>query len=293
LGFKSEQELVSEVKLPLNPGDITQISCGGRHAVILSKNGEVFITGKNDLNYNSCQFTKYESGLKFTLISCGWDVSAGITNDKKLYVWGCNTSISNGAIVKEPQKLTLPEDQTPEDIKFGLKHSAILTESNEILITGSLRHFKKHTSRYATVHHNSVEWLRVTSSDIITHFSAGQNFITFAIHHHIVNGIGDDKFSQCERTIACDKIVKLESGWTHNAYLTESKELFLYGRNNYGQLGNGHKGGAVASPQKCPIHPVEQFSIGSEHCVLSSGDDIYAFGWNEHYSTGQNVDDDV
>ncbi|KAG5677470.1 hypothetical protein PVAND_007228 [Polypedilum vanderplanki] len=298
LGFKSEQELISEVELPLDPKDIKEIKCGARHSIILSKNGEIFISGKNELNENECKFKRIDSTFKFSYIACGWDVNAALSFSGELFVWGNNSSNQLGykkESIKFLQKLTLPDNEIVKSFKFGLKYMAILTMSNHILITGSLRHFRKHAENYQVLHHNSVEWLRVntkTDNDIITDYACGQNHLIYVIRNHILCSIGDNKFGQCGNFEIPDKIVKLESGWTHNGFLTVFKQLFLFGRNNHGQCGC-KSSEFIVEPQKCSISPVEQFSIGSEHCIILSEDDIYTFGWNEHRNCGHDTDDDI
>lgn len=103
---------------------------------------------------------------------------------------------------------------------------------------------------------------------------------------------GENKFGQCARIASEEKIVKLESGWNHVAYLTVSRKLFLYGRNNYGQLGTGNRS-EIDTPQECLIFPVDDFALGAEHGILKSNDAIYTWGWNEHRNCGIDGDDDV
>lgn len=90
---------------------------------------------------------------------------------------------------------------------------------------------------------------------------------------------------QCGEVKSDERIVKLSSGWTHNGFLTDTKELYLYGRNNYGQLGNRQRS-EYETPQKCRISPVDDFQLGAEHGILKSNHDIYTWGWNEHGNCG-------
>jgi len=108
-----------------------------------------------------------------------------------------------------------------------------------------------------------------------------------------IRGYGSDRFGQCTSVVSNEKITQLRCGWTHNGYLTASDELFLWGRNCYGQLGIGTTSSNASTPHKCLIYPVADFALGAEHGILKSSDSIYTFGWNEHGNCGNGSVDDV
>lgn len=96
---------------------------------------------------------------------------------------------------------------------------------------------------------------------------------------------------QCSKVQPKEKIVKMQSGWTHVGLLTESRELFLFGRNSYGQLGNGDRT-TTEIPQKFPIYPIDDFDLGAEHGIAISRGEIFTWGWNEHGNCGNGSFDD-
>lgn len=264
----------------------------------------MYVAGKTDLSPAGYEgtFKRMEIQHKFKDVTCGFDMTAAFTRDNKLLVWGNNRNnqlgLPNTPVIKEPTELSLPDNEIPAIVKFGLKHTAILTtKSNHIFIIGMLKHFKNcKDAAYKVIDHNSIEWLQLILPPVdITHFTCGQNHISFVIHGHVIHGFGDNKFSQsiCQSE-SLEQITKFESGWTHNGYVTDSNALLLYGRNNYGQLGNGGRDfNGIAVPQKCPIFPVNDFALGAEHGILVSGRDIYTWGWNEHRNCGHETDDDM
>lgn len=304
LDKKSEYELPTEVKIDIK--NIKKICGGARHTIILDGSGDLHIAGKSDFSPTGYEgtFKKLELNKKFTDVVCGFDMTAAFTDDNKLMVWGNNKNnqlgYPNMSVIKEPMELSLPDNETAINIKFGLKHTAILTKSHHIFIVGLLKHFKNDKNvLYTVVDHNSIEWLQLIPNVImtendITHIVCGQNHISFVIDRHVIYAHGDNKFGQCSQTETSERIMKFESGWTHNGYLTESNSLFLYGRNNYGQLGTGSKVlNEITKPQKCSIYPVNDFSLGAEHGILKSGVDIYTWGWNEHRNCGHDTDEDM
>lgn len=274
---------------------------------MIDDDGHLWATGwnnKGQLGISSFEdqlkFQKLKIEKKFNSICCGWDSSAGITISGELYVWGSNNYCQLGLsniynTISTPTELKLPQNEMPQSIAFGLRHLAILTHTNCIYIIGSVKHFKSFQQlwKHEIVCHNSCEYLRLIPNVRILHMSTGQNHITFLDDRNIITAIGNNKFGQCS-VVECDvKIVGLGAGWTHNGYLTASKELFLYGRNNYGQLGNGVRCATCKTPQKCQIHPIDDFAIGAEHGILVSNGDVYTWGWNEHGNCGNGSTHDV
>lgn len=190
---------------------------------------------------------------------------------------------------KQPFELKLPMNEKAVDIQFGLRHTVILTATNKMLVTGSMKHFKG--VKHQKINHNSTEYLLISHTSRVRQISSGQNHVAFLDDQNEIHALGDDKFMQCVTVKPTEEVVKLASGWTHNAFLTDSKELFLYGRNNYGQLGNGSRSESE-SPQQLMIHPIDDFQLGAEHGILLSRGEIFTWGWNEHGNCGNgNVED--
>lgn len=301
----SEYELLCEVKNI--PSRIRKICAGSRHTIILDDFGNLWFSGRNDMGQNVenlCKFTKLEFNYKIKRVSCGWDVTAAISDENRLFVWGNNMSNQLGfpekGIIREPKELQLPDNEIPVEVKFGLKFLAILTSSHTLYITGQLKFFlKSQVYPFKIIKHNSIEWFRMDNNDLteeVIHFACGQNHISFVRRDQLaIHGIGENKFGQCGKVvISKEKIVRIASGWTHLAFLTESKKLFLYGRNNYGQLGNGNRNEIdSATPHQCLICPVDDFALGAEHGILKSNGSVYTWGWNEHRNCGIDIDDDM
>lgn len=285
------------------PENISSISAGGGHTIIIDDSCDLWSSGWNNKGQlgigstnDSSSFIKLNFNYKFRCVACGWDTSAGITFDDRLFVWGSNNQDQLGfsrtqyKVILAPTELKLPSNERVVDIQFGLRHSVILTKSNQLYIIGSLKHFK--SVNHHIVNHNSIEYLKVVVNSTISQIVSGQNHVAFHDGAKSICGIGDNKFKQSADLKLDERIVKMSSGWTHNAVLTESRELFLYGRNNYGQLGNACRSD-YETLQKCRIHPVDDFQLGAEHGILISNGTIYTWGWNEHSNCGNGSMEDV
>lgn len=144
---------------------------------------------------------------------------------------------------------------------------------------------------HQTIRHNSTDFLLIVPEIPILQIASGQNHVSIVDTLNRVYGIGDNKFMQCTSNQSNTKVVKILSGWTHVGFLIESKELWLFGRNNYGQLGADTSREATGTPIKFPVHPIDDFSLGAEHGIAISkgqGDktNIFTWGWNEHGNCG-------
>lgn len=281
---------------------IKKISAGARHSIILDESGDLWIAGRQSLlnsAENLLNFTKLELKWKFKWVTCGWDISAALSEESRLFVWGNNASNQLGfiekAAIKEPRELHLPDNEISIEVQFGLKFTAILSESRKLFITGALRSFQKSfpLKHFKVISHNSLEWLQTDTK--IIHFTCGQNHIAYVTNDEdrVIHAIGDNKFGQCGRIEINEEIIRLHSGWSFNAFLTQSKRLFLYGRNDYGQLGNGNRYEIKSGAHQCMIFPVDDFDLGAEHAILKSNRNVYTWGWNEHRNCGSDSDDDV
>ena len=301
LGDGTASEFIKPTTINLVSGDITAMSLGGGHSIILNNLGQLFVTGQNSkgqLGINNrdevFMYQWLETNLVFKTISCGWDSSAAITKDDKLYVWGSNARQQLGfssetvKLFTTPTELILPCNEVPTLISFGLNFMVILCKSNRIYITGSCKYFLTELEQFHIKSEliNDIPIIQLNPEAIMIQISCGQKHIVLLDENNLIYAIGDNKFQQCQDIKSNKNVVKVCSGWTHNGFLTESKHLYLYGRNNYGQLGNGIESESLAYPQKCPIHPVDDFALGSQHCIIISNNDIYTFGWNEHANCG-------
>ncbi|XP_059611056.1 uncharacterized protein LOC132257957 [Phlebotomus argentipes] len=148
---------------------IQKISCGHEHALLLTKNGDVYSWGnglRGQLGHGSLEnHTKPEliealSGIKILDISAGGWHSAAVSAFGDLYTWGWNVSGQLGKPVTNPSSsvadftpivyctpevIDLPQDGEDSDLDSQLKvssvacgnqHTFIKTECGKILSTG-------------------------------------------------------------------------------------------------------------------------------------------------------------
>eukprot|EP01125_Pyxidicula_operculata_P006912 TRINITY_DN2368_c0_g1_i2.p1 TRINITY_DN2368_c0_g1~~TRINITY_DN2368_c0_g1_i2.p1 ORF type:complete len:692 (-),score=98.22 TRINITY_DN2368_c0_g1_i2:410-2485(-) len=106
------------------------------------------------------------------------------------------------------------------------------------------------------------------------------------------NGNGADENITTPYTIKTDDNVKWESGYCggfHSALVTVDNDLYVFGKNDLGQLGLGHQNDIVL-PVKCSFFDkmkVAKVVCGLNHTVvMTKNNKIYAFGANESGQCG-------
>lgn len=318
LGYHSELiERPQQVEsLPFEVDNVTSIGCGGGHILISTDSGDLYATGWNNRGQLGLGHT--EDGTRFALvgrfhfekITCGWDVSGGITvDDGDLYLWGSNVwqqvSCSGEKFVPTPTKLSLPAGSKAKKVCFGLRHTCILTENGTLLLLGKSKWIQREEGNvWTTVAHvpsssGIGDFYSLELAEKITDVASGENHLVVRLENGSVICIGDNKFGQsangADLNAAKRAIVKLESGWSHSGYLTKAGQVYLWGRNNYGQLGGRRADVGPNEPALLDLESnVTEFCLGSQHgLALTATDGLFTWGWNEHGNCGTGGTDNV
>lgn len=299
LGRCSECEL-NPVEVQISPSiSIRSIACSANHSIIIDGNGDLLSTGRNNRGQlgigTTCDqntFTRIILNEKFKQVAAGWDFSAAISTDQSLFVWGSNKYGQLGFDKKRNQficnvtLLQLPFKEKPMEVQFGLRFMSLLTNLKNIYVVGQISHL-------IGPNDSSPQFTKVAEN--VKTFSTGQKHLIYLTEDDqtTVKALGDNKYQQ-SIDFAFEKNIKLlRSGWSFNAALTVSNELYLWGRNSYGQLGNGLRENSNREPQKSPITTVDKVQLGAEHCIFTSHNDVFTNGWNEHGSCGNGDTEDV
>ena len=86
-------------------------------------------------------------------------------------------------------------------------------------------------------------------------------------------------------------VVQVAAGSYHSAALTAGGEVYLWGRNNYGQIGRVHRSDTYASwpdPTRVALGTdTVQLALGSGHALaLKQGGAVFGWGNGGHYGLG-------
>ncbi|XP_058450555.1 secretion-regulating guanine nucleotide exchange factor isoform X2 [Malaya genurostris] len=291
--------------LPFSTDQIVTIGAGGGHTLICTVDGRLFSSGWNNRGQlglghtdDVSQFT-LAGQYSFVSVICGWDVSGGITAQGELYLWGSNVwlQIADKGVkfYTTPTKLDLPAGEKVKKICFGLRHTCLLTEDGSLLLLGKSKWLQNEGLQ--SIDFGGIDFYALRFSAKIDDVVSGENHLVILVGRTTIVCRGDDKFGQCLKGVDVNphkqEIIKLQAGWSHSGYLTNNGQVYLWGRNNYGQLG-----GVVDTSRNGPSllnveSDVRDFCLGSQHGIAIAEEGVHAWGWNEHGNCGTGNNENV
>ncbi|KAF5269297.1 hypothetical protein FQR65_LT02598 [Abscondita terminalis] len=322
LGIKSEQEIEpKEVNLgdsDLKAQNIVAIAGGAGHTLILDNNGHVYSCGWNNKGQLGCSddTLKFEvidilKEFKIVQVSCGWDFSAAVSECGKLFVWGNNQYTQLGLSksitctgIPSRLQVSLKLATGFQEISCGLRHMAVITKENGLLVAGSGSKGQLGLgNNYDDNNYLSIS--KVPDVDEVQSIACGEHHTIALKADGTVLTWGDNKYGQLGLSLDVpnslvpnvvlvdDSLKEVKAGWTHSAALTKNGEVYIWGRNSYGQLGSPK--GDISKPEKLTqLKDIELLSLGSEHCLaLNKEGQLYSWGWNEHGNCGTGNTKDV
>ncbi|XP_046822526.1 secretion-regulating guanine nucleotide exchange factor isoform X2 [Vespa crabro] len=312
-GIRSEQcVLPQEIDLSsysFKAEDIRKIVGGAGHSLILDKNGHVYSCGWNNKGQlgqpekeDKLNFERVRGVLENEIIidiACGWDSSAALTNQGKLYMWGSNGFGQLGIDPFELRHSYEPIETIPceniEQIAMGLRHTAVITQDHRILVCGAANKgqlglkndFSDDIEKKSK--HNYYPFTYVPELKNSMSVSCGQHHTVvvtdkaevyvFGANNYGQLGIDNELFSTISMPTKLTNVhfnlpIETHAGWTHTIILTDNR-LFAWGRNTYGQLGQ-EKRAVLWKPDLIENLPkINQLSIGSQHNLALTGNQRY------------------
>ncbi|RZF38033.1 hypothetical protein LSTR_LSTR006432 [Laodelphax striatellus] len=325
VGFISEQcNCPTDVDLDYtffdnNSRRITSISGGGGHTIITDNCGRLYGCGLNNNNQltprhtdNISTFTELDfvASPVGAQITCGWESTLLLSNNG-LTVWGSNTYGQLG-LKKDKSKRSVDPTclsiSRVAQVSCGLRHTAVLLDNGQLYMCGQGRKGQLGVVENGSPVLESDQLLHVTDLSNVKAVSCGQHHTIALTGDGCVYGWGDNKHFQLGLPVSNKQFVsptliasqvpintKLYAGWTHSFLLHDDGSLMPFGRNSYGQLGNGvtSDDSRLNKPFQL-LQPFQQLAVGSEHTIaLTEYGSVWSWGWNEHGSCGLNHQDNV
>ena len=261
-------------------------------------------------------------------VACGWSHSFALLQlqmgERRLFVFGSNAfsqiSLRGVAQTNIPRPLSLPLQVNVSEVFCGLRHSAFTTTDGAVWLFGE--------NRFAQCGDSSLQAVTTPTRLPIPHFiesvALGSRHTVLLTSAGNVLCFGEDRFGQCgvdpslidpiTRSIGLNtkpkvindlilqptevpvheaKIKFVRAGWNFSLVWTpEHQVLYLFGRNNYGQLGLGNASPFEWKPTRLDLSAlldseIQQIECGSEHTlILTQSGSVWSFGWNEHGQLG-------
>jgi alpha-tubulin suppressor-like RCC1 family protein len=326
LGNGTTTQSTYPVQVRLNDGtlltNITAIATGSQHCIGLKSDGTVWAWGYNDFGQlgNGVSGTNQKNPIQVKLndrtaltnvikISGAGYHSRVLRNDNTLWSWGYNTygELGNGTKVNQsfPVQMQLSEGTVLTDISDffdGDCHSFILKSDGTILtcgnnICGQLGDGTRINRIYP------VQFMFNLYGN-----ATGANHSIYLKNNGAVWAWGSNSYYQLgdgttnRRNIfgevrladssSFQNVITVASGSSHTIALKEDGTVWTWGRNNYGQIGNG-----TISDQKNPIQvkksdgtflqKIIDIACGDYHTiVLDNSGFLWAWGYNNYGQLG-------
>ncbi|KAI5078096.1 hypothetical protein GOP47_0007920 [Adiantum capillus-veneris] len=264
--------------------DVQQVACGGRHAALVSKQGEVFCWGEEsggrlghgiDADVAHPQFVEALSSTNIEFVACGEYHSCAVSLSGELFTWGDGTHnvglLGHGNDVGHwlPKRLNSPlEGLRIASVSCGPWHTALVTSSGQLFTFGDgtfgvLGHGDK-SSTWIPREVDSLKGLRtvrvacgvwhsaavvevMVGSSSSSNCSSGKLF-TWGDGDKGRLGHGDKEqklVPTCVAALVEHNFRNVACGHSVTVGLTLSGQVFTMGSTVYGQLGDPHADGKV------------------------------------------------
>jgi alpha-tubulin suppressor-like RCC1 family protein len=275
------------VTLPGQDGAVMQVAAGGGYSLVLTATGQLYGFGNNDSGElgstsNNGTFNANPTptlvGLPgqngaVTQIAAGYDHSLVVTSTGQLYAFGYNgdgdlgNATNDGADVANPTptSVSLPGQVGPvTHVAAGGFQSLVITASGQLYSFGQ----------------NEYGELGLAANSGTYDANPTPTLVTLPG--------------------ATGTVAQIATGYSHSLAVTSTGQLYAFGDNDYGQLGNDTGNGtttANATPTQVTLPgqngAITQIAAGYFHslAVTASGQ-LYAFGDNDDGQLGNDTDID-
>ncbi|XP_076116547.1 secretion-regulating guanine nucleotide exchange factor-like isoform X1 [Mytilus galloprovincialis] len=315
LGHCTDKSIPEEINLSEDFGNVSSVSGGGGHTLVLTDNGKLFVCGSNDKGQLGLGSTEDQTVLTpvgsiereiITKVVGGWDFTIMLNDKGIIYVTGSNKFNQLGLpditekYITTPVRMFLPGNPKVTEIEAGLRHGIALTDTGQVYIWGSRKSSKDKIGAVPTIVH-----LPEGTKGMVIKITAGSYFFSALTDHGEIISWGDNTYGQLSTdkviqqpylvptTFFKGKVTDIQAGWTHMLALTDQKKIYSWGRGNYGQLGRAVD--LDLSPQVIGCHDnIKCVRCGSEHnLALTDKGRLLTWGWNEHGLCGNGNEDNV
>ncbi|KAK6164088.1 hypothetical protein DH2020_000952 [Rehmannia glutinosa] len=312
--------------------DVQNIACGGRHAALVTKQGEMFSWGEEsggrlghgvDADVLHPKLIDALSNTNIELVACGEYHSCAVTLSGDLYTWGDGHFglLGHGNEVSHwvPKRVNGPlEGIHVSSISCGPWHTAVVTSAGQLFTFGdgtfgvlghgdrksvskpreveSLRGLRTVRAACGVWHTAAVVEVMVGSSSS-SNCSSGKLF-TWGDGDKGRLGHGDKEpklVPTCVAALVEPNFCQVSCGHSLTVALTTAGHVYTMGSPVYGQLGNPQADGKHPSrvEGKLVKNFVEEIACGAYHVtVLTSRTEVYTWGKGANGRLGHGDTDD-
>ena len=273
-------------------GEITQIAAGHDHSAAVTKDGDLYMWGANGsgqlgiqsnvdsnipVKVNNSSSTLPEKSVKY--VALGTYRSAAITKDGDLYMWGSNSYTP----VKIMENVTA--------VSLGSYHSAAITKDGSLYMWGYNEYGQlgngSTTNSYTPV--KIMENVATVSLGAWHSAAITKDGSLYMWGYNNYGQLGNGSSGNYEKSVSPIKIMEnvaaVSLGCWHSAVITKDGSLYMWGDNEYGELGNGTTN-KLTRPQRVAAN-VQSVELGNYHTTAVSKDGgLYTWGYNKYGELG-------
>ena len=236
---------------------------------------------------------------EITQIAAGDSHSAAVTKDGDLYMWGANGSgqlgIQSNAASNIPVKVnnsssTLPE-KSVKYVALGSYHSAAITKDGSLYMWGynNYGQLGNGSTTYSYTPVKIMENVATVSLGAWHSAAITKDGSLYMWGYNNYGQLGNESSGNYEKSVSPIKIMEnvaaVSLGCWHSAAITKDGSLYMWGDNNYGQLGNGTTNN-LTRPQRIAVN-VQSVELGNYHTTAVSKDGgLYTWGYNKYGELG-------
>ncbi|CAE7237272.1 UVR8 [Symbiodinium sp. CCMP2592] len=282
-------------------GDVVPLAAGDLHTVVVSKSGELWAAGDNQLGQLGTGGTVGQHAFvhvavdgKIKAVAAGGVHTAAITESGELWTWGnswCGqlgvSPVTSGFHV--PVKVSV-NGQKIVAVAAGEVHTAAITDSGELWTWGpkkpddmcpGVASVNGHVPVIVNASDQQIVAVAAGRRHIVAITDSGELW-TWGRNGDGQLGVGDtvDRHAPVKVNVDGQKIVAVAAGHLHTAAITDSGELWGWGRNDYGQLGIGDKQDRHA-PVKVNVDGQKIVAVaarGRHSAAITEAGDLWTWG---------------
>ncbi|CAE7748417.1 UVR8 [Symbiodinium microadriaticum] len=308
LGTGSTVEQHAFLQVAFDGKKIVAVAAGKWHTAAITDSGELWTWGRNgdgrfgirDTTDRHAPVKVSVNGQKIVAVAAGGHHTAAITDSRELWTWGWNgygqLGVGDTTDRHAPVKVSV-NGQKIVALAAGYYHTAAITDSGELVTWGSnglsQLGIGDTTDRHAPVKVsvNGQKFVAVAAGYWHTAAITDSGELwTWGHNDYGQLGVGDtmNRHVPVKVSVNGQKIVAVAAGGHHTAAITDSGELWTWGRNGYGQLGVGDTTDRHA-PVKVSVNgqKIVALAAGYYHtAAITDSGELWTWGYNRNGRLG-------
>jgi alpha-tubulin suppressor-like RCC1 family protein len=318
LGLADNINRLSPTKI--NSGNSwVKIAVGSGHTIAIEESGELFswgFNGSGQLGYlptiSRSSPQSVGTSSNWSMVGAGTRHSLAIDEQGQLFAWGDNSygQLGNGVsgysteiiLVDSPNIWTQVAAGSDQGVR-RLSYSIAIDSEGRLFswganYAGQLGSGKYLDLKYPELIESSAVWQKVSAGS--AHILAiNENGELFSWGNNSFGQLGrgymaDESYIRTPTTVpGLSNIMKVSVGDRHSCALSQTGQVFCWGLNSSGELGNGTNQQSINSVEVLNISTATDISSGNYHtCILLADKKVSCWGLNSSGQLGDGTFDD-